>query len=42
MGTPGEVITPENIENVYGCEVWIDQHPISGMPRISLMKKRGH
>ena len=41
MGTPGEVITPENIENVYGCEVWIDQHPISGMPRISLMKKGG-
>jgi len=41
MGTPEEVITRENIENVYGCEVWIDQHPISGMPRISLMKKGG-
>lgn len=41
MGTPGKVITRENIENVYGCEVWIDQHPISGMPRISLMKKGG-
>jgi iron complex transport system ATP-binding protein len=38
-GTPEEVITRENIESVYGCEVWIDQHPISGMPRISLMKK---
>jgi len=39
MGTPEEVITKENIETVYGCEVWIDQNPISGMPRISLLKK---
>ena len=39
MGTPQEVITRENIESVYGCEVWIDQNPISGMPRISLLKK---
>jgi iron complex transport system ATP-binding protein len=40
-GFPEEVITRENIESVYGCEVWIDQHPVSGMPRISLMKKGG-
>jgi len=39
MGTPEEVITKENIEGVYGCEVWIDQNPISGMPRINLSKK---
>jgi len=39
MGTPDEVITKENIESVYGCEVWIDQNPISGMPRINLSKK---
>jgi len=39
MGTPEEVVTKENIESVYGCEVWIDQHPVSGMPRISLLKK---
>ncbi len=39
MGTPEEVITKENIEEVYGCEVYVDQHPISGMPRISLLKK---
>jgi iron complex transport system ATP-binding protein len=39
MGTPGEVITQENIERVYGCESWVDQHPISGRPRISLLKK---
>jgi len=39
MGTPEEVITKENIERVYGCEVWVDQNPISRMPRISLLKK---
>jgi iron complex transport system ATP-binding protein len=39
MGTPKEVVTKENIESVYGCEVWIDQNPVSGMPRISLLKK---
>ena len=39
MGTPEQVITKENIKTVYGCEVWIDQNPISGMPRISLLKK---
>jgi cobalamin transport system ATP-binding protein len=39
IGTPDEVITKENIEKVYGCEVWVDQNPFSGMPRINLMKK---
>jgi iron complex transport system ATP-binding protein len=38
-GTPEEVITKENIESVYGCEVWVDRNPISGMPRINLMKR---
>jgi iron complex transport system ATP-binding protein len=39
IGTPDEVITQENIEKVYGCEVWVDRNPFSGMPRISLLKK---
>jgi iron complex transport system ATP-binding protein len=39
IGTPEEVITRENIERVYGCEVWVDKNPISGMPRIALLKK---
>ncbi len=42
MGTPDEIITKENIESVYGCEVWIDQNPVSGMPRINLSKKGVH
>jgi iron complex transport system ATP-binding protein len=42
IGTPEEVITQENIEKVYGCEVWVDRNPFSGMPRISLLKKGNH
>jgi iron complex transport system ATP-binding protein len=42
IGAPEEVITKENIESVYGCKVWIDQNPVSGMPRISLLKKGDH
>jgi iron complex transport system ATP-binding protein len=42
IGTPHDVITKENIEKVYGCEVWIDRNPFSGMPRISLLKKGVH
>lgn len=39
IGPPREVITRKNIEEVYGCEVWVDENPISGMPRITLLKK---
>ncbi len=42
IGTPSEVITKRNIERVYGCEVWVDQNPISAMPRITLMRKGVH
>ena len=42
IGSPEEVITRENIEQVYGCGVWVDQNPVSGMPRVSLLKKGVH
>jgi iron complex transport system ATP-binding protein len=42
IGSPKEVITRENIERVYGCGVWVDQNPVSGMPRVSLLKKGVH
>jgi len=42
VGTPQEVITKENIKSVFGCEVGIDQNPVSGMPRINLSKKGVH
>ena len=39
VGAPKEVITKENIERVYGCEVWVDENPISTLPRITLTRK---
>lgn len=39
LGSPGKVITRENIEQVYGCKVWVDQNPLSGMPMVNLLKK---
>jgi iron complex transport system ATP-binding protein len=42
MGSPEEVMTRENIEKVYGCEVWVDRNPVSGMPRVSLLRKGFH
>ncbi len=35
-GTPEEVIQPEVLESVYRCEVLVDRHPQTGMPRVSL------
>jgi iron complex transport system ATP-binding protein len=37
MGNPDEVITASNIEDVYECPVWVDQHPVSGKPRVSVV-----
>jgi len=42
MGPPEEVMTRENIEKVYGCQVWVDRNPVSGMPRVSLLRKGFH
>lgn len=35
-GSPEEVIRPEILETVYGCRVLVDQHPVSGLPRVTL------
>lgn len=37
IGTPLEVITEENIRNVYGCNAIVDKNPESGTPRVSLI-----
>jgi iron complex transport system ATP-binding protein len=42
IGASQEVITKETIETVYGCDVWVDQNPVSRMPRISLLRKGVH
>ncbi len=40
-GTPSEVITRENIESVYGCEVCVDPHPVTGVPTVHPLKRKG-
>lgn len=39
IGTPLEIITEENIRNVYGCNVLVDKNPVTGTPRVSLVPK---
>jgi iron complex transport system ATP-binding protein len=36
MGSPEEVICPELLEAVYRCEVLVDRHPLTGLPRVTL------
>lgn len=36
LGTPDEVIEPLVLEQVYRCQVLIDRHPTSGVPRVTL------
>jgi len=36
MGSPREVLRPDLLESVYGCQVLVDSHPQSGLPRVSL------
>lgn len=38
-GTPSEVFSVEVLRAVYGCEVLIDPHPESGLPRITLPRQ---
>jgi iron complex transport system ATP-binding protein len=35
-GSPEEVIRPDMLKAVYGCEVLVDPHPESGRPRVTL------
>lgn len=36
LGGPDEVIEPEVLESVYRCRVFVDRHPSSGLPRVTL------
>ncbi len=36
-GLPAEIMTPENLQQAYGCAMYIDTHPVTGTPRISLV-----
>ena len=36
LGSPEEVIEPVVLEQIYRCRVLVDQHPVSGVPRVTL------
>ena len=36
LGVPDEVIEPNVLEAVYRCQVLVDRHPESGLPRVTL------
>ncbi|MFQ5992673.1 MAG: ABC transporter ATP-binding protein [Nitrospiraceae bacterium] len=36
LGTPEEVMKPDVLESVYRCQVLVDRHPVSGLPRVTL------
>ncbi|MGQ0812243.1 MAG: ABC transporter ATP-binding protein [Nitrospiraceae bacterium] len=36
IGSPDDVIRPDVLKEIYGCEVLVDRHPISGLPRVTL------
>ena len=38
-GTPEEVLTPENIERIYGTRVHVERNPASGRPHIILISR---
>ncbi len=37
IGTPADVLTAKNIKEVYDVDVGIDQNPLSGSPRVTLL-----
>jgi iron complex transport system ATP-binding protein len=37
LGRPGEVLTESNIREVYGVNVVVDRHPLTGLPRVSML-----
>jgi iron complex transport system ATP-binding protein len=37
LGCPGEVITESHIKEVYRVNVVVDHHPLTGLPRVSLL-----
>lgn len=36
-GLPDDILVPENLQEVYGCAMHVDVHPVTGTPRISLV-----
>ncbi|MGZ8842546.1 MAG: ABC transporter ATP-binding protein, partial [Pyrinomonadaceae bacterium] len=39
-GSPGEVLIPDLLRQVFGLQILVDAHPISGAPRITPVHER--
>ena len=37
LGTPDEVLSGKTLEQSYGCRLHVDEHPVLGTPRVSLL-----
>lgn len=42
IGPPRDVIHPQVLTEVYGCQVLVDAHPDTGLPRVSLPSQERH
>jgi iron complex transport system ATP-binding protein len=42
IGSPQDVIHPRILSEVYGCQVLVDAHPDTGLPRVSLPSQNHH
>ena len=40
IGVPAEVLTPQRLEDIFDLRVLVDEHPISGAPRITPVHER--
>ncbi len=40
-GTPRQVLTQERLSKSYGCSLLVDQNPLLGTPRVSLISEKG-
>jgi iron complex transport system ATP-binding protein len=39
LGTPNEVLSCATLEQSYGCRLHVDEHPLLGTPRVSLLPR---
>jgi iron complex transport system ATP-binding protein len=37
LGSPSEVLTPERLQEAYGCPLLVDRNPLTGTPRVTLI-----
>ena len=40
MGTPGDVMNYATLEDAYGCRLLVDDNPMGGFPRVTLVPER--